>query len=65
MHQVQSNPLEEAYRLGIELNDSRWPSSEGWAKMERIVNNFDGTKTIIHYVYNESMQAFNDFKFKY
>ena len=37
MHQVQSNPLEGASKLPFNMNDSRWPSSEGWVKMQNVV----------------------------
>ena len=64
MHQVQSNPLEGASELPIKLNDARWQSSEGWVKMQSVVNTTDGNKIIIHYVYNKVTGAFDDFKFK-
>ncbi len=64
MQQVQSNPLEGATKLPIKMNDPRWLSSEGWVKMQSLVYNTDGTKTVIHYVYNEITGAFDDFKFK-
>lgn len=64
MHQVQSNPLEGAKKIPLEMTDSRWPSSEGWVKMQSIVQNADGTKTSVHFVYNELTGAFDDFKFK-
>lgn len=64
MHQVQSNPLEGAIKVPLEMTDPRWPASEGWVKMQSVVQNADGTKTTIHYVYNEITGAFDDFKFK-
>ncbi len=64
MHQVQSNPLEGATKVPIEMTDPRWPASEGWVKMQSVVEHSDGTKTVIHYVYNEITGAFDDFKFK-
>lgn len=64
MNQVQSNPLEGATKLPMEMGDKRWPASEGWIKMQSVVQNADGTKTTIHYVYNEITGAFDDFKFK-
>lgn len=64
MRQVQSDPLSGSTRLPIEMSDSRWPLSEGWVKMQSIVPNNDGSKTIIHYLYNVITGAFDDFKFK-
>jgi hypothetical protein len=64
MNQVQSNPLKGATKVPLEMNDARWPASEGWVKMQSVVQNTDGTKTAIHYVYNEITGAFDDFKFK-
>lgn len=64
MNQVQSNPLESATKVPLEMTDPRWPASEGWVKMQSVVQNADGTKTTIHYVYNEITGAFDDFKFK-
>lgn len=32
--------------------------------MQSVVQNTDGTKTTIHFVYNELTGAFDDFKFK-
>ena len=64
MNQVQSNPLEGATKVPLEMTDPRWPASEGWVKMQSVIQNADGIKTTIHYVYNEITGAFDDFKFK-
>ncbi len=64
MHQVQSNPLENATKLKLQMNDPRWPASDGWVKMQSIVRHADETKTIIHFLYNQITGAFDDFKFK-
>lgn len=64
MHQVQSNPLEGATKVPLEMTDTRWPASDGWVKMQSVVQHADNTKTTIHYVYNEITGAFDDFKFK-
>lgn len=47
----------------ITLNDPRWPSSEGWVKMQQIVPTSQGNINI-HYVYNQTLKIFDDFKFK-
>ena len=63
MEQVKSNPLAGSRLKSIELNDPRWPASEGWAKMQQIVPTSKG-KISIHYVYNQALELFDDFKFK-
>lgn len=63
MYQVQSNPLENATQLPFKLGDTRWLDSEGWVKMQSVVENSNG-KTTVHYVYNTITGAFDDFKFK-
>ncbi|WP_454300485.1 RHS repeat-associated core domain-containing protein [Salana multivorans] len=42
----------------IELTDPRWPGSDGWVKMQQIVNGVN-----IHYVHNPLTGAVDDFKF--
>ncbi len=64
MNQVLSNPLEGATKVPIEMTDSRWLATDGWVKMQSVVQHEDGTKTTIHFVYNEITGAFDDFKFK-
>ena len=64
MHQVQSNPLDNATELPFKLKDERWLASDGWVKMQSIVENSDETKSTIHFVYNKIAGAFDDFKFK-
>ena len=63
MEKVKANPLENAYKIPIELSDPRWPASEGWVKMQSVVEYSSG-KTIIHFVYNTITGEFDDFKFK-
>jgi len=63
MHQVQSNPLENAVKLPIVMNDSRWPASDGWVKMQSTVESYTGTTTI-HFTYNCRTDIFDDFKIK-
>ncbi len=64
MHQVKSNPLDGAIDMSqldkpIVMSDPRWPASKGWVKMS---NNANGVE--IHFVYNKTTGAFDDFKFK-
>lgn len=58
MKQVKSNPLAGATQLKFNMNDPRWPSNEGWIKMANNVNGIE-----IHYVYNQTIKIFDDFKF--
>ena len=63
MEQVKSNPSAGTQLTRITLNDPRWPSSEGWVKMQQIVPTSQGDINI-HYVYNQTLKIFDDFKFK-
>ncbi len=63
MYQVQSNPMENATQLPFKLDDTRWLDSEGWAKMQSIVESPKG-KTTVHYVYNTIKETFYDFNRK-
>ena len=62
MEQVKSN-LSAGHRLDIAMNDPRWPASEGWVKIQQIVPTSQGNINI-HYVYNQTLKIFDDFKFK-
>lgn len=56
-----SNP--QGVKLPLVMNDSRWPASEGWVKMRQIVETSKGNVNV-HYVYNETLKIFDDFKLK-
>ena len=61
MEQVKSNPS-AGHHIKITMKDPRWPASEGWIKMQQIVPTSE--KDIkIHYVYNQIIKIFDDFKF--
>lgn len=62
MKQVQSNPGAGTPLTRISLNDPRWPSAEGWIKMQQIVPTSYGDINI-HYVYNQVLNIYDDFKF--
>ena len=47
----------------ITMKKTSWPSSEGWVKMQQIVPTSQGNINI-HYVYNQTLKIFDDFKFK-
>ncbi|MFS0852975.1 RHS repeat-associated core domain-containing protein [Microbacterium sp. 179-I 3D4 NHS] len=57
MREVMSAPGGR-HLANIKLNDPRWPGSEGWVKMQQIVNGVN-----IHYVRNTATGAVDDFKF--
>ena len=65
MHQVMSNPLDNAIDMSqlnkrpIIMTDPRWSASDGWIKMSNNVNGIE-----IHFVHNKITGAFDDFKFK-
>ena len=62
MAQVKSNPYSGVQLTKITMRDPRWPAAEGWVKMQQIVPTSQGNVTI-HYVYNQSLKIFDDFKF--
>ncbi|MHC5392092.1 hypothetical protein [Listeria welshimeri] len=64
MHQLKSNPMKGAKELPIKMTDKRWPSEDGWVKMQNVVTLEDGTKVNVHFVYNKITGQFDDFKFK-
>ncbi|MBL1230535.1 DUF4280 domain-containing protein [Enterococcus sp. BWB1-3] len=64
MSEVQSNPLKNATELPFKMSDTRWPSDDGWVKMQNNVTLSNGDKISIHYVYNKVTGLFDDFKFK-
>jgi hypothetical protein len=44
------------------MNDGRWTSSEGWAKMAHRAG-IDSTEPIeVHYLYNSDLNMVDDFK---
>ena len=59
MEQVRADPLSNSTTIPIKMTDPRWPSTEGWVKK---ANNVNGVE--IHFVYNEILYLFDDFKFK-
>lgn len=63
IEQVKSNPSAGTLLKRITMNDPRWPLSEGWVKLQQKVPTSKGN-IIIHYVYNQHLKIFDDFKFK-
>ena len=62
MEEVKSNPFAGSQIHQLQMNDPRWPASEGWVKMQYIVPTSQGNINI-HYVYNQVLEIFDDFKF--
>lgn len=62
LEQVKSNP-QGTQITRITMSDPRWPASEGWIKMQEIVPTSQGDINI-HYVYNQVLNIFDDFKLK-
>jgi RHS repeat-associated protein len=58
MEQVKANPG-AGKKLPLQMNDPRWPASDGWVKMSQNVNGVE-----VHYVENTTTGQVNDFKFK-
>ncbi len=61
------NPNDKGFQVlkKVPMNDSRWPSTEGWQKMQYTHTDLQtGRKTTIHYVRNKNTGAVDDFKFK-
>lgn len=58
MEQVQANPG-AGKKLPLQMNDPRWPASDGWVKMSQNVNGVE-----VHYVENTTTGQVDDFKFK-
>jgi len=59
MQSVEADPTAGKVLTNIVMNDPRWPASDGWVKMEQVVNN-----VVVHYVYNVLTGESTDFKFK-
>lgn len=48
-------------KLPLKMTDPRWPASEGWVKMQQIINSADDPINV-HYVFNEVTGAVDDLK---
>jgi hypothetical protein len=62
MDEVMNNPQGKVLE-SIQMTDKRWPASEGWVKMQQIVESSQG-KVNIHYLKNVRTGVVDDFKFK-
>lgn len=59
LKQVMADPGAGTIIKDITMTDPRWPASEGWVKVQQIVNGIN-----IHYVQNTVTGSVADFKFK-
>lgn len=63
MNEVMSNP--DGTKLEkLTMTDPRWPAAEGWSKYAQNVDDKNGHRIEIHYVYSEILKLYDDFKFK-
>ena len=62
LEEVMSNP--QGKQLPIVMSDPRWPASEGWVKMQQVINTHSQGKITVHYTYNTILGIFDDFKLK-
>ncbi len=63
MQETIFNPLDGTILTDVQMTDLRWPSTEGWVKMQRTYKFFGDKKCTIHYVLNKSLKLMDDFKF--
>src|SRR5262249_13652297 len=60
VEEAAANPT-AGRQLPITMTDARWPASQGWVKMEQVIDS-GGGQTRIHYVYNTITGEVDDFK---
>jgi hypothetical protein len=60
IEQAMSNPAAGA-KLPLKMTDPRWPASEGWVKMQQVIQP-GGEPINVHYLLNEATGAIDDFK---
>lgn len=62
IEQVMANPA-AGRQLPLTMSDPRWPASEGWVKMQQIIQSSShGAPINVHYVLNQITGAADDFK---
>jgi hypothetical protein len=63
IEEAMANPTAGKTLGNLKLSDPRWPSEEGWVKMEKKIESKGGEGNIIvNYVYNILTGAIDDFK---
>ena len=62
MRDVMSDPLDGAENVNVKMSDPTW-FENGWIKLQRRFKTSKGTINI-HFIYNEILNVFDDFKFK-
>ncbi|MCC7386357.1 MAG: RHS repeat-associated core domain-containing protein [Deltaproteobacteria bacterium] len=60
IEQAMSSPA-AGTRLRLTMTDPRWPGSEGWVKMQQVMQP-GGEPINVHYLFNEATGAIDDFK---
>jgi len=61
VEEAASNPAAGRPIKNIKMNDSRWPSAEGWQKWQQVIEP-GGSKINVHYTYNPVTGQMDDFK---
>ncbi|EKD23375.1 MAG: extracellular protein, partial [uncultured bacterium] len=77
MKEVMSNPYPDPdptkgftvlSEKGFKMTDPRWPAEEGWEKVSKEINTVrlggEKIKIEIHYLWNKTLNIYDDFKFK-
>ncbi len=58
---AMANPAAGEILTRVKMTDPRWPESQGWQKMQQLVE--PGGKSInVHYLYNPQTNQMDDFK---
>lgn len=63
MNEVMAHP-NGIHLEKVIMTDRRWPATEGWVKKAQCIDLGNNTKVDIHYVHNEILNSYDDFKFK-
>jgi hypothetical protein len=62
IEQAMTNPT-AGRALDLKMTDARWPASEGWVKMQQMVQSGGREGPInVHYLHNTATGAIDDFK---
>jgi len=62
VEQAMANPA-AGRQLGLRMTDPRWPGSEGWVKMQQVIQSGGREGPInVHYLLNRTTGAIDDFK---
>ena len=65
VEQAMSNPG-AGTQLPLKMTDPRWPASDGWVKMQQVIQSGGREGPInVHYLMNKATGAIDDFKGKH